>query len=68
MKLYLFELKNRLTYEEAISALNHANNISEYDFAKNKFNTIIEYKDAKIQVERCKKKKEELIEIIKDKY
>ena len=62
MKLYLFELKNRLTYEEAISALNHANNISEYDFAKNKFNTIIEYKDAKIQVERCKKKKEELIE------
>ena len=62
VKLYLFELKNRLTYEEAISALNHANNISEYDFAKNKFNTIIEYKDAKIQVERCKKKKEELIE------
>lgn len=62
VKLYLFELKNRLTYEEAISALSHANNISEYDFAKNKFNTIIEYKDAKIQVERCKKKKEELIE------
>lgn len=62
VKLYLFELKDRLTYEEAISALNHANNISEYDFAKNKFNTIIEYKDAKIQVERCKKKKEELIE------
>ena len=62
VKLYLFELKKRLTYEEAISALNHANNISEYDFAKNKFNTIIEYKDAKIQVERCKKKKEELIE------
>lgn len=62
VKLYLFELKNRLTYEEAISALNHANNISEYDFAKNKFNTIIEYKDAKIQVERCKKKKEKLIE------
>lgn len=62
VKLYLFELKNRLTYEEAISALNHANNISEYDFAKNKFNTIIEYKDTKIQVERCKKKKEELIE------
>lgn len=62
VKLYLFELKNRLTYEEAISALNHANNISEYDFAKKKFNTIIEYKDAKIQIERCKKKKEELIE------
>ncbi len=62
VKLYLFELKNRLTYEEAISALSHANNISEYDFAKKKFNTIIEYKDAKIQIERCKKKKEELIE------